>query len=83
MGMERPMTSAERVAKRRAALRAQGLRARTLWLPDRGSAAFQESIVRDTAVINAMQRESDTIAFIEAVQHWPDTDYDWGPDGAP
>lgn len=83
MGMERPMTSAERVAKRRAALRAQGLRARTLWLPDRASAAFQASVAQDTAVINAMQHGSDTVAFIEAIQHWPDTDYDWGPDGAP
>ena len=83
MGMERPMTSAERVAKRRAALRAQGLRARTLWLPDRASAAFQANVVRDTAVINAMQGETDTSAFIEAVQHWPNADYDWGPDGAP
>jgi hypothetical protein len=83
MGMERPMTSAERVAKRRAVLRAQGLRARTFWLPDRASAAFKESVVRDTAVINAMQSDTDTVAFIEAVQHWPDADYDWGPDGAP
>jgi len=83
MAMERPMTSAERVAKRRAALRAQGLRARTLWLPDRDSAAFRETVARDTAVINAMQHGTDTVAFIEAVQHWPDADYDWGPDGAP
>lgn len=42
MGMERPMTSAERVAKRRAALRAQGLRPKTFWLPDTTTPEFQE-----------------------------------------
>ncbi|WP_241659683.1 antitoxin MazE-like protein [Sphingomonas glacialis] len=36
------MTSAERVAKRRAALRAQGLRPKTFWLPDTTTPAFQE-----------------------------------------
>ena len=42
MGIERPMTSAERVAKRRAALRAQGLRPKTFWLPDTATPEFQE-----------------------------------------
>ncbi|WP_457350232.1 antitoxin MazE-like protein [Sphingomonas sp. UYP23] len=36
------MTSAERVAKRRAALRARGLRPKTFWLPDTTTAAFKE-----------------------------------------
>lgn len=83
MGVERPMTSAERVAKRRALLRAQGLKPRTLWLPDRKSPSFQERARHDTAIINEMRRESDALAFIEAVQHWPDEAYDWGPGGPP
>ena len=77
------MTTAERVAKRRAALRAQGLTPRTVWLPDRTSLAFQERVRRDTSVINDMRREGDTVAFIDAIQYWPDEAYDWGPGGAP
>jgi hypothetical protein len=83
MGMERPMTSAERVAKRRALLRAQGLKPRTVWLPDRTSPAFAERVRRDTAIINAMRHESDALAFVEAIQYWPDEEYDWGPGGPP
>lgn len=52
MGMERPMTGAERVAKRRAALRAQGLRPRTFWLPDMTTPEFQAGIARAIAAIN-------------------------------
>lgn len=57
MGMERPMTSAERVAKRRAALRAQGLRPKTFWLPDTSTPAFQHGISRACAAIDAQWRE--------------------------
>lgn len=83
MGMERPMTGAERVAKRRAALRAQGLRPRTFWLPDRRDAAFDEQARRDTALINDLRRDGDTLAFIAAIQYWPEEEYDWGPGGPP
>lgn len=83
MDMERPMTSAERVAKRRAALRAQGLRPRTVWLPDRASPDFLERVDRDVAVINAMRNDHDAAAFLEAIQYWPAEDYDWGAGGPP
>ena len=77
------MTGAERVAKRRAVLRAQGLRPRTCWLPDRNDAAFNERAQRDTAIINDMRRESDALAFADAIQYWPEEEYDWGPGGPP
>jgi hypothetical protein len=52
------MTGAERVAKRRAALRAQGLRPKTFWLPDTTTPEFQAGIARAVAAINA-QWEAD------------------------
>lgn len=47
MGYEKPKSGAERVAKRRAALRAQGLRPRTFWLPDTRTPEFREQARRD------------------------------------
>lgn len=53
MGFEKPLTGAERVARRRAALRAQGLRPRTFWLPDPNSEAFKEQARREVEALNA------------------------------
>ncbi len=40
------MTGAERVAKRRAALRAQGLRPKTIWVPDTRTLEFKQKALR-------------------------------------
>jgi hypothetical protein len=53
MALEKPLTGAERVAKRRATLRAQGLRQRTFWLPDPNSEAFKEQARREVEALNA------------------------------
>lgn len=69
MGMERPMTSAERVAKRRAALRAQGLRPRTFWLPDTTTPDFKAKAARACAAINArLDADPEFEAWIDAMQ---------------
>ncbi len=83
MGCETPLTGAERVARRRAALRAQGLRPKTFWLPDTQSEAFHAQAARDVAAINAMRSRDEDIAFAHAIQYWPEDDYDWGPGGPP
>ena len=68
MGVERPMTSAERVAKRRAALRAQGLRPKTFWLPDTTTPAFQHGIARACAAIDAQWDEDHALnAWMDAM----------------
>jgi len=68
MGMERPMTSAERVAKRRAALRAQGLRPRTFWLPDTTTPAFRHGVGRAGAAIDAQWRADPELdAWLDAM----------------
>lgn len=53
MGFEKPLTGAERVARRRAALRAQGLKPKTIWVPDRNSEAFKERTRREVEALNA------------------------------
>lgn len=68
MGMERPMTSAERVAKRRAALRAQGLRPKTFWLPDTSTPEFKAGVARVCAAINAQwDADPELDAWIDAM----------------
>jgi len=68
MGMERPKTSAERVAKRRAALRAQGLRPRTFWLPDTSTADFTEKARQSNVWLwERAGEEAQDMAFIEAM----------------
>lgn len=71
-----PVPGRERVAKRRAALRAQGLRLKQFWVPDVHSPEFKEQARRDSLAVNAAMRESDDMAFIEAVQYWPPDDED-------
>jgi hypothetical protein len=68
MGMERPMTSAERVAKRRAALRAQGLRPKTFWLPDTSTPEFQEEARRTREWLWArVDEDREAMEFVAAM----------------
>ncbi len=53
MHRNRPLTGAERVANRCAALRALGLKPKTIWVPDRNSEIYQAQARRDVAVLNA------------------------------
>lgn len=46
MGAELPLTSTERSARRRAKLRAAGLRPRTFWLPDTSTPDFRNKALR-------------------------------------
>ena len=79
MGVERSLTGAERVARRRAALRAQGLRPKQFWVPDVRSPAFRAQIAREVAAINAASGAADDQAFIDSVSDWSD----WPPYDAP
>jgi hypothetical protein len=86
MGKHERMTGAQRVAKRRAALRAQGLRPKQFWLPDLRDPEVREGIRRSIEIINARDEEDDVMAWIESLQDelWAsEPDYDWGPDGPP
>ncbi|MCY3701329.1 MAG: antitoxin MazE family protein [Rhodospirillales bacterium] len=49
-------TPAQRVAKRRAALRAQGLRPIQIWVPDNRAPGFAEECARQAAVVEAANR---------------------------
>ena len=52
MGAELPLTSTERSARRRAKLRAQGLRPRTFWLPDTSTPEFKAAAARECAAMD-------------------------------
>ena len=50
-------TTAQRVEKRRAALRAQGLRPIQIWVPDTRAPGFAEECARQAAIVDAANRE--------------------------
>ncbi|NJS15106.1 MAG: antitoxin MazE family protein [Sphingopyxis sp.] len=86
MGVHERMTGAERVAKRRAALRATGLRPRQFWLPDLANPTVQAKLANEARHIHRLDAASDVGAFLESIraETWADErDYDWGPDGPP
>ena len=64
--MAKPMTRAERVARRRAKLRAAGLRPVQLWVPDIRAPGFAEECRRQSWLI----RESETDAIRAEDEAW-------------
>lgn len=81
MGKHERMTGAERVARRRAALRAQGLRPKQFWVPDLRDPKVREEIARSVEAINRSMAESDDMAFVEAMADeilGALPPYDWG-----
>ncbi len=63
-----------RVARHRAAMRAQGYRLRQMWVPDTRLATFRAEIAREVAAINALPHDEELWAFIEAARHMPPDD---------
>ena len=60
-------TSAQRVEKRRAALRAQGLRPIQIWVPDTRAPGFAEECARQAAIVDAANRaDPDLMQFMDA-----------------
>lgn len=87
MGKHQNLTGAQRVARRRAALRAQGLRPKQFWLPDLRDPAILADIKADAASL-AAQRDrwlSDEAFAIALGQEMIDSlpPYDWGEGGPP
>jgi len=70
MGKHQPLTGRERVARHRAALRAQGLRPKQIWVPDTRAPGFWEGIQREMAAIAASESERDDQAFIDSISEW-------------
>lgn len=86
MGVHERMTGAERVAKRRAALRAKGFKLKQFWVPDLSDPKILADIQRGIAAINRSEDEADLMAFIasnyeEVMANEPD--YNWGLAGPP
>ena len=86
MGVHETMTGAQRVAKRRAALRAKGFKLRQFWLPDLSNPEVLADIQRGMAAIRNSKEEAEVMEWLEAnydevMANEPD--YDWGPEGLP
>ena len=86
MGKHEAFTGAQRVAKRRAVLRAQGLRTAQVWVADIADPKVREELDREVAEINASEDEIVVMQYIEwASREVMDSlpPYDWGPQGPP
>ena len=60
-------TSAQRVEKRRAALRSQGLRPIQIWIPDTRAPGFAEECARQAAIVEAANRaDPELMEFMDA-----------------
>ena len=86
MGKHERLTGAERVARRRAALRAQGLRPKQFWLPNLRDPKVQKQIEAEVSAINASEDEATVMAWIdslntELLETLPP--YEWGEQGPP
>lgn len=68
------MTSADRVEKRRAALRAQGLRPVQIWVPDTRAPGFDEEARRQSRLVAEAEALDPDIAFWECIadEAWED-----------
>ena len=60
-----PATTAQRVAKRRDALRAQGLRPIQIWVPDTRAPGFAEECARQAAIADAANRADPELHQLE------------------
>lgn len=86
MGKHENLTGAERTARRRATLRAQGLRPKQIWLPDLRDPAVRAEFQREGAEINRRDDEAEVMTWLESLQEeiWTnEAEYDWGPGGPP
>ncbi len=59
-------TAAERVRKRRAAMRMAGLRPIQLWVPDTHRPSFAQECRRQSALLRGDAQESDVLTWIES-----------------
>ncbi len=86
MGVHENLTGAQRVARRRAFLRAQGLRTAQVWVADIADPKVREELDREVAEINASEDEVVMMQYIEwASREVMDSlpPYDWGSQGPP
>jgi hypothetical protein len=84
MNKPEPLTPRERIAHRRAALRARGLRPKQFWVADVRCPEFREQARRDSLAARHADSVDETTAFVEALFDWDALPpYDWGDDGPP
>jgi hypothetical protein len=76
MNKPEPLKPRERVARRRAVLRAQGLKVKQIYVPDLSDPRIRREIHDDCQRIAASPSREEDIAFAEALQYWPPDDPD-------
>jgi hypothetical protein len=84
MAERKPSSSAARVRRHRDAMRKQGLKPVTLWLPDVNNPAYIAEVQRQCRLVAEDPHEAehnDWLAAVLADQDWPQ--YDRGPEGPP
>lgn len=67
----RPRSSTERMAAYRERMRARGLVARTVWLPDWRSESFVAEASRQARAAAGDRQEAEILEWLDEVRAWP------------
>lgn len=74
MNKPEPLSTSQRVARRRQALRDQGLKLKQMWVLDLDNPEVREQVRRACERIAGAPGREEELAFAEALQHWPEDD---------
>lgn len=67
------MTVRDRVARHRKLMRSKGFRAVQVWVPDVNRPGFADEVQHQAAIVNASDREDETLDWAESVSvDWDD-----------
>lgn len=76
MNKPEPVPARERVAKRRAALRARGLKPKQFWVLDLENPEVRREVQEACERISSSPHREADLQFVEAIQYWPPDDPD-------
>ena len=80
MNKPAPLSSRERVARRRAALRAKGLKLKQIWVPDVHSPELKAQARAAALAVANSPHEAEDQAWVDSVSIWNDLGDDDIPD---
>lgn len=72
MNKHQPLSSRERAARWRAAMREKGYRPKTIWVPDLRRPEVRERLQREAEAIAKNPHDADDQAFIDSLVDWDD-----------
>jgi hypothetical protein len=70
MGKQEKLTTRERVARHRAAMRARGYRLKQFWVPDMRTPEFKAEARRQSLLVANSPHEAEDQAWVDSLMDW-------------